>query len=101
MTTPSGSATLVVQARHNPLAWILYFTKLTVEVDGDAHVGRWGERTVSISPGPHDVKVFFKYLMKARAGEAAISVVASEGTAVPISYKAPNLMTSPGRIESN
>jgi hypothetical protein len=98
MTTASGQATLLVTAKHNPLAWILYFCKLSVEVDGDAQPGKWGQRPVSVAPGPHDVKVYFKYLMKARCGEAAVNVVATDGHTVAIEYKAPKLMTNPGRI---
>ncbi len=100
MTTPPGQATLLVNATHSPLAWLLYFTKLTVEVDGDARPGRWGERSVSVTPGPHEVKVYFTYLMKARTGEAAVSVVASQGSPASVRYKAPRLMTSAGRIET-
>ncbi|HEY7947435.1 MAG TPA: hypothetical protein VID75_07155 [Acidimicrobiales bacterium] len=100
MTAPPGQATLLVNATHNPLAWLLYFTKLIVEVDGDAQPGPWGERSVFVTPGPHDVRIYFKYLMKARTGEAAVSVAASEASPVSVRYKAPRLMTNAGRIET-
>ena len=99
MTTQSGSATVHIMGKHNPLAWILFFTKLSVEVDGTAEVGKWGSRNLSVSPGPHEIKVYFKYLTKARCGEAAVNVTAPEGGTVSLSYKAPKLMTSPGKIE--
>jgi len=99
MTDQQGQATLHVTCRHSPLAWLLYMTRLTVEVDEAAQAGGWGERTIPLSPGAHEVKVHFKYFTKARCGEARTHFVAAEGATISLRYRAPRLMTSPGRIE--
>ena len=86
--------------RHLSLAWILFFTKLTVEVDGEPHVGPWKPHFIPVAPGPHTVTVFFKYIGKDRCGEASIPVTVPEDGSVGLQYRAPKLMTSPGKLDT-
>ena len=90
--------TIQVNARHSPLAWLLYLTKITIEVDGAPQKGSWGDRTVSVAPGQHNVAVYFKYLTKARCCEASMTVDAAEGQTVALDYRTPVLMTAPGKL---
>lgn len=94
----ADQTTIRVNGRHNPLAWLLYFTKLTVEVDGTPERGSWGDRTISVAPGRHEVKVYFKYIAKARCCEAGVTVDAADGQTVALQYRTPMLMTAPGRL---
>lgn len=85
--------------RHNPLAWHLYFTRLTVEVDGQPQQGPWRQqRFVAAPPGDHGVKVFFRYLAKRRCGEAGAAVQVAPGQVARLEYHAPRLTTSPGKL---
>jgi hypothetical protein len=66
-------ATIELTAQHNPLAWLLYFAKLTV-------VGS------------------FRYL-GAQRGPATISVPVTEGAPVRLRYTMPPWMYANGRLE--
>ena len=69
-----------------------------IEVDGTPETGSWGDRTVSVTPGRHEVKVYFKYLTKARCCEASATVDTANGQAVAMEYRTPMMMTAPGRL---
>jgi hypothetical protein len=100
MTTPAPAEGIEVTGRHNPLAWLLYFIKLTVEVDGQAEQGSWRlQRFTAVTPGEHTVKVFFKYFTKARCCEAGTVVQVEPGQVIRLDYRAPQLMTSPGKLK--
>jgi hypothetical protein len=99
MASTDGQAQLVLTTKHTPLAFFLYFTKIRVEIDGaDAQVVDWGRLTLPVPAGSHQVRVYFKYLTKARTGEATLDVDTPAGSAVSLSYKAPYLMTSRGKL---
>jgi hypothetical protein len=104
MTTPApgeGIEGIEIIGRHNPLAWLLYFTKLTIEVDGQPQQGPWRrQRFIAVPPGEHTVKVFFKYLAKARCCEAGTVVQVAPGHVTGLEYRAPQLMTSPGKLKA-
>jgi hypothetical protein len=93
-----GGSNVTIFAQHSSLAWALYFSKLTIEVDGESSIGRWGSRIVDLPPGRHEVKVFFRYLFKPRCGEAAITVEVLNDVNMKIEYRAPALMSSPGKL---
>ena len=90
---------ITVSGHHSPMAWILVFTKLTVEIDGEPFVGSWRKHFIPTPSGPHQVSVFFRYIGQPRCAEASVSVVVPEEGIAALAYRAPNLMTSPGRLE--
>ena len=101
MTTPASGEGIEITGRHNPLAWLLYFTKLTVEVDGQPRRGPWRRpRFMAVPPGEHKVNVYFKYLAKARCCEAGTVVQVSPEQTTRLEYRAPQLMTSPGKLNA-
>lgn len=60
------------------LAFLLYFVKPQVSIDGGPPIPvKWGESFVPTSPGPHQVKFWFKYLFKDEAGKAEKAVDAA------------------------
>jgi hypothetical protein len=93
MDKPSWYSRASTPARNIPL-----LHKIRIEVDGVAQTVESGRQEVTMPAGRHDVKVFFKYLTKARTGEAAITVDAPEGSTVSMLYKAPIFMTSRGNL---
>jgi hypothetical protein len=98
VTTSTDTAGIPATGRHTWLAWLLYFTKLTIETDGQKSVGPWGRRFVDAPPGRHQVRVFFKYVTKPRCGDAAVMVELAAGQRIDVEYRAPHLMSSPGKI---
>jgi hypothetical protein len=90
---------IIISGHHSPMAWILVFTKLTVEIDGRPVVGPWRKHFIPTEPGDHHIDVFFNYIGQPRCGEASVAVQVQEGSAVALAYRASSLMTSPGRLE--
>ena len=84
-------------AKHNPLAWMLYFTKLTVAVDGDEQTHKWGSTFISLPPGPHDVAISFRY-MGSHRGKATATVTVPDGANATVTYKMPSWMFAPGKL---
>jgi hypothetical protein len=96
----AGTSTgITVSAHHSPMAWTLHFTRLTVEVDGEPSTGSWRKRFIPTGPGEHRVVVYFGYVGMPRCGEASVTVEVPSGGAVALAFRAPNLMTAPGRLE--
>jgi len=98
VTDDRTSTGIVVAGHFNVMQWTLLFTKLTVEVDGAPHPGRWRRRFVPTGPGRHQVAVYFGYVGAPRAGEATVEVVVPDGDTARLAYRAPALMTAPGRL---
>lgn len=96
MTDPDVS--IAVLAKHTPIAFLLYLTKFVVEVDGTEHAGPWGQRAVAVAPGQHTVRMWFRYLGRP-CGKAEVSVNAATGTTTSISYRAPMVVFSPGKVK--
>lgn len=94
MTDGSG---IVLTAKHNPLAWLLYFTKLTVTVDGTAQKLAWGTSTIPAEPGLHQLDISFGYLGRQR-GPASIEVNVPPTGSVALTYKMPSWMFAAGRL---
>ncbi len=90
---------VAVVGRHTSLNWTLLFTKLTVEVDGEPHVGSWRGVVVPTSPGDHEVRVFFRYVGQPRCGEAEGRVTVGEGRLTRLRYRAPAVITSGGALD--
>lgn len=94
MADPELSVT--VTGTHNPLSFLLSLTKFVVAVDGAAQDGPWGERAVAVTPGPHSVRMWFRYLGR-ECGVAEVSIDAAPGTPTSISSRAPMVVFSPGK----
>jgi hypothetical protein len=99
MTSPAQGEGIEVTGRHNPLAWILYFVPLKVEIDGQAAPGSWGTTFIAVPPGQHQVSVYFPYLFRPRCCEGSASVTVSPGQVTSVDYRAPIFITSPGKLE--
>jgi hypothetical protein len=93
-----SEVSVAVVAKHNPLAFLLLLTKFVIEVDGAAHEGPWGQRTVTVMPGEHTVRMWFRYLGKKR-GAAEVAISATPGSAKSVSYRAPMFVFSPGKTK--
>ena len=93
-----GESTIEVTAGFVPLAFLLYFTKPIITIDGSAHRGVWGANSYNVAPGRHNVKVAFKYFGKANTGENSIDVDVADQTTTRIRYRAPFVVTAKGKL---
>jgi hypothetical protein len=89
--------TIELDAKHNPLAWLLYFTKLTVAVDGQAQQLGWGRRQIQVAPGAHTVEISFGYMGRQR-GPASINVHVGDQGVTRLRYSMPSWMFAAGRL---
>src|SRR5689334_14904815 len=94
----SGASGIAVHTRFNPLAIFLYLVKPIVDVDGEQQQVRWGDAFIPAGPGQHTVTIWFPYFMWKQTGKASVAVDVPSAGAVRVTYKAPQLMTRPGKI---
>ncbi|HWD53905.1 MAG TPA: hypothetical protein VG346_02230 [Acidimicrobiales bacterium] len=97
MTTAPGQATISVVTKVFPLAFLLYFFKTIVAVDGASQVLPWGEHAFPVAPGSHEVSVCFKYFF-GPMGKATLSVPVAEGQTARVSYRSPLIVFMKGKI---
>ena len=99
MATPPASSGIEITAKFFPLAFLLLFFPPTFVVDGQAQPAKWRDaKSIPVSPGSHQVKVFFRYLWIMDAGKAEAQVDVTEGSVRRVTYKAPWLVFLAGKI---
>ena len=84
-------------AEHSPLAWLLYFTKLTVTIDGNAQTLGWGTHVLPTSAGSHELQVTCGYLGSPR-WPATLEVPVTDGQETRVRYSTPPWMFAKGRM---
>ena len=80
------------------IAFLLFFVKPVVEVDGTEYKTPWGASSFNVVPGPHTVRIWFPYLIPRRAGMATVQVNVPPQGLSRISYRAPFFVFSPGKV---
>ncbi|MDQ6910468.1 MAG: DUF2510 domain-containing protein [Actinomycetota bacterium] len=83
------------------LAFLLYFFKTRVVVDGQLYELPWGKNTFPVRPGRHRVRVSFKYLFPSDAGANEIDVDVPSGQTVQVRYRAPWLVFLKGKLSAS
>lgn len=82
-----------------PLAWVLYFIKPKIFVDGqEAPPAGWGRTVVAARPGQHQVHVHAPYFLPPRLGPADAVANVQPGQVTELEYKAPMWSFSPGSL---
>lgn len=84
-------------AKHTPMAWLLYLTKLTVSIDGSPKVLKWGTHQFPTSAGTHGLAVSYGYLGKQR-GPATLDVPVTDARVTRVSYSTPPWMFAKGKL---
>ncbi len=99
MAAPPPSSAIEITARFMPLAFLLLLFPPTFVVDGQPLRGKWRQpTTIPVSPGSHQVRVFFRYLGIMDAGPAEAQVDVPDGVVRRVGYKAPWLVVLRGRL---
>jgi hypothetical protein len=80
------------------LSFFLYLCTPTIVIDGVACQRPWGSHSFQLSPGMHNVKIFFRYLFMSTCGANAINVVVQPDCIHRITYVMPPWMFSKGAI---
>ncbi|MDQ6910461.1 MAG: DUF2510 domain-containing protein [Actinomycetota bacterium] len=95
-TPPPGA--IEVETGFIFLAFLLYFFKTRVVIDGQLYELPWGKNTFPVHPGRHRVRVSFKYLIPSDAGANEIDVDVPPGQTVQVRYRAPWLVFLKGKL---
>jgi uncharacterized protein DUF2510 len=94
-----AGAGIEITATFFPLAFLLFLFPPTFIVDGRAMRGTWRQPTmIPVTPGHHQVRVFFRYLGFIDAGVGDIGVDVPAGSARRVTYRAPWLVFLRGRM---
>jgi hypothetical protein len=99
--SPYGQAGdgIVVNTQFFPLAWLLFFFKPKVAVDGqEVPVSGWGRTHVPARPGQHHVHVYVPYFLPSKLGPADATADVRPGQAAELEYKAPMWAFSAGAL---
>lgn len=101
MDAPPVNATLDLHL--NCLSWwqpLFYACPPQVVIDGQLQSMRWGQQSLSVSPGSHSVQVYFNYLGKP-CGQATIQVEIAGGQSLRLIYKPPFMLPFPGKLKAH
>lgn len=90
--------TIVVRTKFIFLAFMLHFFKPTVVLDGSGQQVSWGEVSIPVAAGQHQVDIFFKYF-GVPCGKSSNSVNVAPDGVVTVTYKAPWIIFLPGRVQ--
>lgn len=86
-----------VTTRFFPLAFLLFFVKPRIEINGKSFDRKWGTSSFELPAGEYRVKISFPYIMR-ECGANEVLVRISEGGTAKIDYFMPPWMFSKGRI---
>jgi hypothetical protein len=90
---------IVVNTQFFPLAWVLFFVKPKVAVDGqEIPVSGWGRTHVPARPGQHHVHVYVPYFLPPKMGPADATADVRPGQVAELEYKAPMWAFSAGSL---
>ena len=91
------AASLTITTKHSPFSIFLYMTKINLTIDGTTEEVGWGAQTRTLEPGSHQVDVSFQYFGRAM-GKSSTTLDLAEGSESTLSYKAPMMVTSAGKV---
>ncbi|HEX7429278.1 MAG TPA: hypothetical protein VF328_20725 [Mycobacterium sp.] len=90
---------IAVNTQFFPLAWLLFFFKPKIAVDGqEMPVAGWGRTVVPARPGQHHVHVYVPYFLPLRLGPADGTADVHPGQVAELEYKAPLWSFSDGSL---
>jgi hypothetical protein len=90
---------IAVNTQFFPLAWVLFFVKPKVAVDGqEIPVSGWGRTHVPARPGQHRVHVYVPYFLPPKMGPADATADVRPGQVAELEYKAPIWAFSAGSL---
>ncbi len=95
---PGGQTGIQVKTKFFFLAFLLYFFKPSLHLDGGPPVPRpWGDTFIPTGPGRHVVRCYVPYLFLPTMGDSSIEVDVPPGAVVPVTWRAPLVVFSSGK----
>ena len=69
-----------------PLAFLLLVCTPRIEIDGQVQSKYWGTHFIPLPPGPHKIRIYFRYLTMAECGANSMDIVVPANGMVRIGY---------------
>lgn len=89
----------MVNTQFFPLAWLLFFFKPKIAVDGqEMPVSGWGRTHLPAGAGQHHVHVHVPYFLPSKLGQADATADVRPGQVAELEYKAPLWAFSAGSL---
>jgi hypothetical protein len=93
MSGPDGEIGIRVQVKFFPLAFLLFFFKPRLCLDGGQPATvKWGDTFLPAAPGRHSVRCYVPYLYLRHMGDSTIEVDVPPGGVVNVRWRAPLLV---------
>jgi hypothetical protein len=90
---------IAVTTHFFPLAWLFFFIKPKIFIDGhESPPAAWGRTVLPARPGQHQVHVYTPYFLPSRVGPADATADVRPGQVTELEYKAPLWSFSPGSL---
>jgi hypothetical protein len=83
---------------HGRAQIFIYASQPRVLLDDQEHVITWGENELRVTPGRHDISVYFPYSGFDRCCIASTVIEVPPDETIEIEYRTPFWMTSPGKL---
>ena len=88
-----------LQIRFFPLAFFLFFCTPTIEINGKKSKIKWGKSFMSIPPGNHVVRVFFRYFWMPECGANQVEFSLKDKQQKKVSFYMPPWMLAKGSMK--
>jgi hypothetical protein len=95
---PRGKTGLSVTTKFFPLAFVLFFCKPRIQIDGKTYPRSWGTHFLKLKPGQYKVRIYFPYLFISECGLAKVKVTIHPGEVTHLTYEMPPWMFAAGSI---
>jgi len=90
---------IAVTTHFFPLAWLFFFIKPKIFIDGhESPPAAWGRTVLPARSGQHQVHVYTPYFLPSRVGPADATADVRPGQVTELEYKAPLWSFSPGSL---
>ena len=69
-----------------PLAFYLFACTPVIEIDGEKNQRSWGSHYFEVTPGQHNIKIYFPYIGMSECGANEVTIDVQEGAKRKVSY---------------
>jgi hypothetical protein len=95
---PGGQTAIAVTTKFFWLAFIFFFIKPKIFLNGHEIAGVWGRNVIPVQPGQHHLHVYVPYFLPSKIGPADLAVPVQPGQTVELEYRAPLWAFSQGSL---
>jgi hypothetical protein len=93
-----GQTAIAVTTKFLWIAWIFFFIKPKIFVNGHEVAAVWGRNVIPVQPGQHHLHVHVPYFLPPKVGSADLPVPVQPGQTVELEYRTPVWVFSGGSL---